>query len=105
MTYKIEKINGHEHAQVRVYKYEDGTVVLHSYATDVCMIDKDGWLTVNGLYSRTTIKHIGWFMSIYGKGFGYYTAKRAYETGMVFNLETGEVLTYEEYNKLVEKIA
>lgn len=105
MKYNIEKINGHEHAQVRVYKYEDGTIVLRSYATDVCMIDKDGWLYCTGTYSRTTIKHIGWFMREYGHGFGYYTAKRAYETGMVFNLETGEVLTYEEYNKLVEKIA
>ena len=52
---KVEKINGHEHASVKVYKYNDGSEALISYSTTVIMIDADGWIAVNGLYSRTSI--------------------------------------------------
>lgn len=92
----------HESAQCRILVREDGTMLLRSYDTIVLALSRDGWLECSGLYSRTTIKHIGWFMRNYGRGCTYYTAKEAYETDTVVNLETGEVLTYAEYNALRE---
>ena len=95
---KEEKIPGHESAACKVIHCADGSVILQSYSTKVICIDADGWLYCSGLYSRTTIKHIGWFMRLYGHGCGYYTAKAAYESQTVVNLATGEVLTYDEYD-------
>jgi hypothetical protein len=58
------------------------------------------------LYSRTTIKHIGWFAKYISAHFGvklnYYDIKRLYENGEVLNIETGEVLTYEKFNTIQE---
>lgn len=91
----IKKISGHEHAQVKVYVYPDNARKLVSYSTIVCELDGDGWLTVNGLYSRTTIKHIGWFMRELANDFNvnisYYTAKHVYEHNVALNLYTGEI--------------
>lgn len=82
-------IKNHKYAAVKVNHYTDGAIALQSYSTIVIEIDPDGWMTVNGLYSRTTIKHIGWFMR--ELGFNYYTAKHAYEHNYSLNLNTGEV--------------
>ena len=87
----IEKINGHEYASVRVVKYDNGAEALVSYSTTVITIDEEGWIIVNGLYSRTTIKHIGWFMREIG-GFTYQLAKQLYEDNKLFNIYTGEVI-------------
>lgn len=84
-----KKINGHEYAAVKVNYYNDGTIALQSYSTIVIEIDPEGWMKVNGLYSATTIKHIGWFMR--ELGFSYYTAKAAYVGNYELNLNTGEV--------------
>lgn len=81
---------GHEKAQARKIIYEDGTVVLRSYSTDVIEISPEGWLSVFGLYSATTIKHIGWFMREYG--FTYQTAKTLYLGNKKMNIHTGEVI-------------
>lgn len=79
---------GHESAQT--YMIIDGqNVTLVSYTTPVITIT-DGWLHVNGLYSATTRKHIGWFMHKYG--FTYQLAKRLYNDHMDFNIYTGEVV-------------
>ena len=86
---KIRKIVGHEQAAVCVWDYDDGSTVLVSYTTPVCKIDRNGWLVCNGLYSRTTIKHIGWFMREYG--FTYYLAKQLYLDNKTFNIYTGEI--------------
>ena len=85
----INKIKGHESAQVKVYTYDDGAVTLVSYTTAVIRIDRDGWLEVSGLYSRTTIKHIGWFMR--ELGLSYQLAKHLYLNNMRFNIHTGEI--------------
>ena len=63
---------------------------LISYTTTVIEIDSEGWLYVNGLYSMTTRKHIGWFM--HKLGLSYQLARTLYEMNMKFNLNTGEVL-------------
>lgn len=86
----IRKINGHEHAAVKIYEYDDGSCKLVSYSTIVCELDKNGWLICNGLYSRTTIKHIGWFMR--ELGFNYYLAKFVYLNNAQYNIHTGEVI-------------
>ena len=86
----IEKIKGHEQASVKVYKYDDGSETLVSYTTAVVNIDAEGWISVTGLYSRTTIKHIGWFMR--ERGLSYQTAKALYMNNKMMNLYTGEII-------------
>jgi hypothetical protein len=62
-----------------------------SYATIVATIDREGWLTVHGLYSMTTRKHIGAFMREFA-GMEYQTAKQIYNDGYQLNIHTGEVI-------------
>lgn len=83
-------LKDHTYASARILFCDDGSVALQSYNTIVCTLDADGWLTVGGLYSRTTIKHIGWFMREYGST--YQVAKMAYEYGMRVNIHTGELI-------------
>lgn len=85
----IEKYNnGHKYAATYVRIFDDNTVQLVSYTTTVIEIAPDGWLHVNGLYSMTTIKHIGWFMR--ERGFTYQLAKQMYLDNKEFNIYTGE---------------
>ena len=69
---------------------KNGDIVLISYTTDVCIIDKDGWLTCTGTYSQTTRKHIGAFMREYANS-NYHVAKQCYNDNMQYNVLTGEV--------------
>ena len=57
------------------------------------VIDEEGWLHINGLYSATTRKHIGWFMR--ELGFTYQLAKTLYNDNKEFNIYTGEVINRE----------
>lgn len=86
---KISTLKNHNYAQAKIYSYADGSKSLISYKTTVITIDADGWLYVNGLYSRTTIKHIGWFMKEIG--FTYQTAKALCNDGKEMNIYTGEI--------------
>ena len=88
MGYTIKTNNGHQYAQTYVRIFDDNTVQLVSYVTTVIEIDPTGWLHVNGLYSMTTIKHIGWFMR--ERGFTYQLAKQLYQDNKEFNIYTGE---------------
>ena len=81
-------VAGHNYAQAREHYYFDGTVALISYTTPVIIITPEGWLSCNGLYSMTTIKHIGWFMR--ERGFTYQLAKILYRENKEFNVYTGE---------------
>lgn len=89
MNYSVSLNNGHKYASTYVRIFEDGTVQLVSYTTTVIEISPEGWMTVNGLYSMTTIKHIGWFMR--ERGMTYQLAKRLYNDNMRYNIYTGEV--------------
>ena len=80
-------VAGHEYAQARENHFDDGTVQLQSYSTVVIEITPEGWLHCTGLYSITTIKHIGWFMR--ERGFTYQLAKQCYVEGKEFNIYTG----------------
>jgi len=91
---KVYKFKDHPHAQAQIEEFEipcDGLAkILVSYTTVVATIDTEGWLHINGLYSMTTRKHIGWFMRELGK-FDYQLAKQLYEDDKEFNIYTGEV--------------
>lgn len=73
------------------YIEDCGNVVIFvSYSTPVIIV-KDGWMHINGLYSATTRKHIGAFMREMGYG-DYQLAKKLYEMGALYNVETGEII-------------
>lgn len=84
----IRRFEAHKSAQCYIKEYDNGNKVLVSYRTEVVIIEEN-WLEVTGLYSRTTIRHIGWFMR--ELGYDYYFAKQLFNDGMKYNLETGEV--------------
>lgn len=87
---RIRKIRDHESAQVAVHEYRRdygdnvNADVLVSYTTSVLCIDYDAHtVECRGLYSRTTIKHISWFMR--EKGMNYYIAKQCYNENLMYD--------------------
>ena len=89
----IRKFTDHQHAQTTIIEYGNGEMTIVSYKTPVVHVDAEGWLIVHGLYSMTTIKHIGWFMR--ELGFTYQLAKQLYKDHKEFNIYTGEVIERE----------
>lgn len=84
---KAGKFEGHKSAAARIVE-NNGGYSLVSYATTVAKLSPDGWLRVNGLYTRTTKKHIGWFMhELYST---YQFAKQLVTDNMEYNINTGE---------------
>ena len=86
----IRKLAKLPYGQAFVEIDDNGNIYLWSYRTLVAKIEND-WLTVNGLYSATTRRHISAFMSEYTP-FDYYTAKQLYEDGKSLDITTGEVV-------------
>ena len=86
----IRKLKEIPYGQCFVEIANENTFYLWSYRTLVAKVEKS-WLTINGLYSMTTRKHIGAFMREYCKS-TYQTAKQLYEDGYVLNIDTGEVV-------------
>lgn len=84
------KLSAMPHAQAIVIKMDNGNIILRSYCTDVALIQADGWLSINGLYSMTTRKHIGAFVKEYAN-ISYQLAKKLFEDKLVYNIYTGEV--------------
>ena len=74
--------------------FNNNGVHLISYTTLVCSIDNDGFLSCTGVYSRTTMKHIGAFLKEYAPNMCYYDAKKAYENSYAINIYTGEIVKY-----------
>lgn len=87
----IKKLSAMPYAQAHIEIESDGTIHLFSYVTRVAMIDADGWLTIFGLYSQTTKRHIGCFMAEYVNG-SYHLAKALYLENLQYNIHTGEVV-------------
>ena len=89
---RITNLTDMPYAQARVRLNGAGATLI-SYSTIVANIDPDGWLTVCGLHSMTTRRHIGAFMREYAPApFNYYqVARDAYQGGYRLNLYTGEV--------------
>ena len=87
------RLTNHYYAQAKVRDYRDikrNLIVLQSYSTDVIYVE-DGLLECTGLYSRTTIKHIGWFLREYFPAISYYDVKKIAGTGKRLNVRTREV--------------
>ena len=82
-------VAGHNYAQAHVNFFDDNTVQLVSYRTMIIEITPEGWLSCTGIYSMTTIKHIGWFMR--ERGMSYQLAKKMYLDNKEYNIYTGEV--------------
>lgn len=94
----IVKLKSIPYGQAQVITHEDGSITLVSYTTHVVDINAEGWLTVHGLYSMTTRKHISAFAKEY-TSFDYQTLKKLYEGGLSINIETGEVISTKYLNK------
>ena len=90
----IKKLTKIPTGQAKVIIFDDGGISLISYETSVVHISANKFLTVYGLYSATTRKHISAFMAEYAAPLNYYDAKKAYEGKYSINIETGEVLMH-----------
>ena len=75
----MKKLEKHKSAQCHVEIKDSGEIQFWSYATKVITI-KENSLHCTGLYSMTTRKQIGWFLSEYLPHINYYDIKRATET-------------------------
>ena len=87
----IKKLTFMPYAQATVIIDDDNNITLRSYNTDVIYLDKEGFLTVTGLYSMPTRKDIGAFMREYTP-FSFAFAKKAYEGNYKINIYTGEIV-------------
>ena len=88
---QIKKLKEIPYGQCFVEKANENTFYLWSYRTLVAKVE-NSWLTINGLYSMTTRRHIGCFMREYVKGGNYQLAKQFYYDNMSYNINTGEVV-------------
>ena len=86
---EIKKLKAIPYGQCCVEIINENTFYLWSYRTLVAKVEKS-WLTINGLYSMTTRKHIGAFMREYCMS-DYQMAKQLYEDGYMLNIDTGEL--------------
>lgn len=87
----IKKLTAMPYAQAHVEIFDNGEIHLFSYVTLVASIDSKGWLTIHGLYSPTTRRHIGCFVREYANC-EYSTAKTIYNGGYKMNIHTGEIV-------------
>ena len=91
---EIKKLKSIPYGQCCVEIINDNTFYLWSYRTLVAKVEK-GWLTVKGLYSMTTRRHIGAFMREYCCS-TYQVAKQIYNDKMSLNIDTGEVVEIDD---------
>lgn len=87
----IKKLSKMPYAQAHVEIDDNGNITLFSYVTRVATLTADGWLTIHGLYSMTTRKHISAFMHEYCQPFDYQTTKKICEEKLRLNIDTAEI--------------
>jgi len=90
---EIKKLTEMPYAQAHVEISDDNNVYLWSYCTLVAKLENNV-LTVLGLYSMTTRRHIGAFVREYCN-INYSTAKKIYDDGYSLDITTGEVMEIE----------
>ena len=94
----IKKLTAMPYAQAHVEIDNGHNIHLFSYVTLVATITNEGWLSVFGLHSMTTRKHISAFIKEYTNGvLNYASAKAAYEDNYRINIYTGEIEGLENY--------
>lgn len=82
-----KRLSGMEYAQAGII-YEPACEFLVSYETIVAELTADGWLTVYGLFSATTRKHLSRWGRLHGVDYGI--LKRLYEREKSMNIYSGE---------------
>jgi hypothetical protein len=87
----IKKLTAMPYAQAHIEIDDNRNINLFSYVTLVATLTNEGWLTVYGLHSMTTRKHISAFCKEYCQPIDYQMAKAAYEGGYSINIYTGEI--------------
>lgn len=92
----IKKLSTMPYAQAHIEIMPDGSKQLFSYVTRVLEVDNEGFVTVYGLYSATTRKHISAFAKEYLAPLNYYNLKEAYNGNYKINYLTGEVIDLTE---------
>jgi hypothetical protein len=85
----MEKLKFMPYAQAHIVR-NGQAVVLVSYRT-ACVMINNGILTCNGLYSRTTIRHISAFCRQFNTS--YSIAKKCYQEGVAYNLNTKQFVS------------
>ena len=88
---QIKKLKFMPYASAKVKMY-DKKIILQSYATDVIIIDENGFMRCTGTYSQTTRKHISAFIKEFAPQLNHYTAKMCYLANQAININTGEVI-------------
>lgn len=79
----FKRFEDHKAAQAWIYE-DEREISLISYSTKVITIRKsDRKVECTGTYSRTTIKHIGWFVRDFLPGYSYYDMKAIVGKGFV----------------------
>ena len=86
---QIKKLKEIPYGNAFVEIVDNETYYLWSYQTLVAKVEKNR-LSVNGLYSMTTRRHIGAFVREYCN-LSFQTAKKLYSDGMMMDITTGEV--------------
>lgn len=79
------------YAQAKVIINPMGATLLQSYSTVVAAIDGNEWLTINGLYSMTTRKHLKAFCKEYCGFDDFSLIKHIANNSIEYNFKTGEV--------------
>ena len=87
----IKKLTAMPYAQAHIEIDNENNKEFFSYVTRVATLSNDGWLTIYGLHSMTTRKHISAFCKEYCEAVNYQMAKSAYEGGYSINIFTGEI--------------
>lgn len=94
MNYKTRNLSDHASAQCCVKLFDNGDIVLRSYATDVLYCrNENNTMICTGTYSATTRKHIGWFLREYAPSVSYADVRDAYDHDEAIVLYPGRIET------------
>lgn len=88
-----KKLRDMPYAQAKVIISEDECCIeLQSYKTIVARLYCGSWLTIHGLYSMTTRKHIKAFCREYCGFSDFSLIKKLATQNIEYNIHTGEIL-------------
>lgn len=98
INYTTRRLSDHASAQCSIKLFDNGDVVLRSYATDVLYFRKEtNSLICTGTYSATTRKQIGWFLREYFPEISYHDVKRAYDRDEAIIYVSGQICCTRPY--------